>query len=359
MPYILMYSADEKLRSWAEASRPSGVEIIGFRRSPILSPFVIVWHVLTRGRPRGIVFRYLNDYPSLVKTVLRLISEWMVVCLCRLLRIPLAWICHNVDRETLMYHPKITELRRMMIGKAARKIFVTDPGLLVHAKRFLTEFEQKLDYVTFGQPSIKRVQTMEPDLWERLLDFVGRPSTRRIAGTKTLVGLSVGHASDKTVHYEQTTRLLDAAEVLGYEIRLIIIGPIRTYLEKNKPAILRRLREDPRIFLIDKYVLIDENQLAPHVDFYWRAYRDYSVPYGLYHAAKVKKPILAYGDGFLSEAVTQYSLGAVIREDYSNLDQALNSLIQWDEAAACQFLETHTWAEGARRLLRAFDVELG
>lgn len=358
MSYIVMFSGDEKSRSWAKASRQFGTDIRGLERLPILSPLTILWNLVTRGRPRGIVFRYLNDYPSFFKSITRLASEFVVVSIARLLRIRVAWICHNVDRETSMHHPKITRLRRTMIGRASWKIFVTDPALLPHAKRFLPEHKDKLDYVTFGAPIETPQKPAQPEWWERLLELAQGTWRSGTPDAKTMIGLSIGHASWKTVHYEQSIRLLDSAQRLGYELRLIIIGPIRKYLEEHDPCTLEQLRSDERIFLVDEYARIDEAGLAERVDFYWRAYRDYSVPYGLYHSAYLKKPVLAYGEGFLSEAVRIYSLGAVINEDFSNLEQSLQVIAEWDDSAAERFLATHTWSGGARQLLAAFDVEL-
>lgn len=168
-----------------------------------------------------------------------------------------------------------------------------------------------------------------------------------------MIGLSIGHASWKTAHFEQARRLLDESKRCGFELRLIVIGPIREYLARHAPATLHTLREDPRIFLIDEYARIDERELAEHVTFYWRAYRDYSVPNALYYAAAVRKPILAYGSGFLSEAVLEYSMGAVIKHDFSNIETALRCIVDWDPSAADAFLETHTWAKGVGRLITA------
>lgn len=357
MPFILMYGSDDKSRLWAQSLKKHfGVEVIRLKRYPILSPLTILWTLATRGRPRGIVFRYLNDYPSLVKSVLRLTSELLVVLIAKLLRIRVAWICHNVDRETSMYHPRITTLRRKIIGDAAVKVYVTDPGLLRHAERLLPEYKNKLDYVTFGRPGDGPRNLTAPSWWRDFESFVESSKSNLSGSVKRLIGLSFGHASWKTVHYEQTKRLLDAAWTSGYDLRLIILGPIREFLEKYAPDTLRELMNDRRVFLVDQYVKINEAELVKYVDFYWRAYRDYSVPYGMYCAAHYKKPVLTYDVGFLSEAVRIYSLGAVISIDFSNIRQALDAIAEWDETAAERFLESHTWEEGARRLIRFLEV---
>src|SRR5690554_3556319 len=110
MDYILIQSKDSKVESLNTKMRLLGVDLEGFTGSPILIPIQLLKFMFARGKPIGVVYRYLNGYPSLCKDLIRFLSETFTLVLCKLLNIRLIWICHNVDRESLVYNKRITKL---------------------------------------------------------------------------------------------------------------------------------------------------------------------------------------------------------------------------------------------------------
>jgi hypothetical protein len=136
----------------------------------------------------------------------------------------------------------------------------------------------------------------------------------------------------------------------------VIVGPVLELLRRQDPALLEWLEQSQSVLFHPYRASIDEFGLAGSFDFYYRAYGDLSVPYSVYSAALARKPILTLRTGFLGEMVERYGLGAVLETDLSNLPDAIRSIDVWNPVNSSMFLNSHTWDEGARRLLMACDV---
>lgn len=373
--YALIQERDVKTIALEAEAAALGATLVPARGRAYWLPIRILQETVVRGRPRAVVFRYLNDYRSLLQTGVRLGAELVSILLAWLLGARIVWICHNVDRETTSHHPSLSRFRRHLMSRVAERILVTDPLLVPHAQRTFPAAARKISYITFGAQVEKGHGERSRELTQQVRRFLqpeaarGRNPTVPEPGAgaqkgsaspdasaelpKRLVGLCAGRASWKTAHFEQLPLLLDKAEALDVELRMIVVGPIGRYLDRTRPDILQFLREDPRILFVDEFIHLDETALAPYVDFYWRAYRDLSVPFTLYHAAALKKPVLAQGPGFVAEMVAAYGLGAVVAEDFHDLAEALDRLQRWDSSQADAFLKSHSWTVGAARLIEA------
>lgn len=351
---ILMQSNDLKTKEWGDVAEKLGVMILPLPESPIFIPFSLLKLIITMNKPYGLVLRYLNDYPSLFKTLIRCLSELLSVLICKTFRVKIVWICHNVDRETHCYYPVLSRVRRQIIGRASKSILVMDPKLVRHAQKVFPSFADKIDYTTFGPA---RNLGRNPDMDRHTEGIISFINTHR-EGTeeKTYVGLSVGHASTKTTHFQATRDLLKKANELALNIIIVIVGPVGEYLSKEDPETLNFLKQDPRIYLVDDYVKVDETRLSAVVDFYWRGYNDLSVPLTIYNAMTVEVPMLVQAHGFLSEAVKKYSLGAVVSNDFIDLDKAISIVENWPKRNAKSFVRNHTWELGSRQILRAFGI---
>src|SRR5690606_19159255 len=86
--YILIYGNDAKVRNWAVALREYGCDLVPMPGSGARIGIYLIGSILRRRkRPAGVVFRYLNDYPSLLRTVARTLTEVAAVVLALLLRV--------------------------------------------------------------------------------------------------------------------------------------------------------------------------------------------------------------------------------------------------------------------------------
>lgn len=352
-PWILIQKDDYKARSWSSAARNLGTQIHPAPGSPIAIPLWILRSMAGRQPPAAVVLRYLNSYPSLARSLLRFASELATLGLSRLLGIRVVWICHNVDRESAGLHPRLTALRRRVVARVASRILVTDRLLLPHARRAFPDAAEKIDYTSFGAPLGDDTHADASDVTEGVLEFAREVRSRVQAGARALIGFYLGSPADKVVHFGSIRPLISRAADLGVDLHLVILGPLDEFLRQRYPAVLDYMSRSPRVFYRGVRVRIDEARVAPHVDFYWRGYADYSVPLSLYGAAAMRRPMLALDVGFLGEAVAQYALGAVVACDLSNLGNALRQLEAWQAGGADQFLATHSWEVGAARLLHA------
>lgn len=357
--YILIQGCDVKTALWGEATKRCGVDIIPTPGTPILWPIRFIRSALTRGLPRAVVFRYLNDYPQLWKTALRLVSEAVCVLICWLLRVPIIWICHNVDQESASYYPAITWMRRTMMQRFARRIFVTDQLLVEKATEVLSSRRSEIDVITFGQ-YIRDSLNADSHLFTRAVQerTIEWRTNSGANGDVVMVGLCAGSPSKKMVHYGKIPELIENAGKCGFDVRLVIAGPIGDFLKAHHPDAYDFIINSDRVFFWDGFVPIAEHDIAPYIDFYWRAYADYSVPFSVYSAASVGKPILALDVGFLPIMVRNYRLGAVVARDMSNVGEALDYIRSWSPDHAREFLSQHTWHGGAMSLMCAAGIEV-
>lgn len=316
--------------------------------SAALVPIHLLRSIRMFGKPKSLVYRYLNDYPSLLKTILRLLSEVLTVAICILMRIRVVWIAHNVDRESNAHHPLLSNVRRLLISRVAHRILVMDPLLVAHAREIFPAQSHKIGHTSFG-PLGGLAEDGGTESW--VLKEIEKFARRvRGEGMKVHIGLCVGTPHPKKPHFEDIPGLLDNAQSVGVELRMVVIGPVGEYLKTSNPTVLERLRNDPRVLFLDGLIPVDEVELAPHVDFYWRVSLDLSIPLGVYTAATSGKPILTRRPGFLSEAVDHYGLGSVMKEDMSDLEAALRELERWTPTGAMEFVSTHTWRRGAEAI---------
>jgi len=349
-PYIIIQSDDIKSRLWREAAEHEGVDIVMASGSPMYMPVHLLRNVRKRGIPKALVFRYLNDYRPLWRTMLRAASEASTLMLCALLGVRVIWICHNVDRESALNHPWISRLRRLMIGKRAAAVLVTDQHLVEFAREHLLPRPKVVGYVTFGE-YIRRSDAREAEEFTELVrSAVGEWKQK---DPRAIVGLCAGSPSWKMAHYAFVPDLIRAAESVGLQIRMIVAGPVEEFLQRNAPGVLRFFQTDGRVRFRSGYVPIKEHDIASYIDFYWKVYSDYSVPMSIYAAASVGRPVLTLNMGFLGLMVRKYQLGEVIERDFSNIASAFAALSEWDPRHAREFLHANSWTCGAKSLIVA------
>jgi len=332
--YALIQKDDLKSCKWREAAAEIGFSLRIAPGSAAYLPLHLIRHTMRFGRPRAVIYRYLNDYPSITRTLARFLSEVFGVVLCLILRIRLVWICHNVDRESQAHHARISALRRHMFSRAANKILVMDPALVAHARQVFSKMQEKIDYTVFGPiTGVRADEEAHKALVRDVKEFAAR-SDPQGGLSHVRIGLCAGIPDDKKPQFQDIPRLLDHAEEAGETLWAVVIGPVGRYMQVKNPAALERLQQDSRVLLRDEFVPLDERELSPYVDFYWRVCTDLSVPLGLYMAATCRKPILTREPGFLAEAVKAYHLGEVLRADFSDIEEGLSRLRSWDSENA-------------------------
>jgi len=330
----LIQKNDLKSRMWSESLQEYGIKLIPLKGSPIKWAY---YFILFKSKMKVdfIVFRYLNDYPNVFRTLIRFSSELLTLLMAKLTNTDVYWICHNVDKETDDNYPRISKIRRRLIAKHSKTIFVLDYLLVEEARVQLGH--QNVKNISFGDN--ENIQ-LDEDVMEEINAFIneGKPNT--------IFGLTVGTINYKTVHFMEIPRLINESINLGIDLRMIVCGPVGTYLKKNNISLFNFLKDSNKVLFIDKYVNIDESKLE-RVSFVFKSNLDKSVPQSYYTSVTSKKPILSMGGTFSAEMVKYYNIGSVLYPDYSNLQTALNDLSK-SSFEFDQFLTSHSWQFSAQ-----------
>ena len=140
---------DNKYESIHEELKKVGVESGAVKvRHPVLSPFYLLKLLIQRKGVKVYIFRYLNDSRSLFIAYLRVISEILTIGIAKLFSIEIWWLCHNVDKETSSFHPRLTAIRRKNVVNNAKYIFTTNELLVSKAKELFKD--KNIDFLSLG-----------------------------------------------------------------------------------------------------------------------------------------------------------------------------------------------------------------
>lgn len=353
---VLIAGNDAKARSWQQHAARQGQTLLPIRGGLGLS-IELVRYMLTHGRPTALVVRYLNDRSTFIKSLLYTLGLSASLVLCKLTNVHIIWFCHNVDRETRTFHPRLTSFRRNLTLHFSAQIFLTDPLLNeCYSQLFPHTQRHKLNWITFGRP-LPTHQPSEPKVEQQIRDFA--LSFRRQSQEEyrsPLIGLCLGDAGPKYAHFDFALSLLQQATRTPFKVGLVVGGNVWATATEQQRIALQSLRSRQDVLFFPRYVQVDELRLRDCIDFIWRGYRDVSMSYSLYVAAAAELPILTLNMGFVSTAVKKYRLGATIDTDFSNLNEPLEKLISWDPSAARRFLQTHTWECGTHRLFSSLEA---
>lgn len=353
MKTILMQKCDIKSRMWAKAADSARLgKILPLKGSPILVPLGLLREILFgRGIPSAVCFRYLNDYPSLLKTIARLSSEAITIAACKILSIKVLWICHNIDAETLSYHRRVSNIRRRMLARAASSIFVTDELLAPIAEETLN-CRCRIQSVSFGGlPADEKVSL---GLSEALVEAARQIKDKIRASGHPVVGMWIGTPVDKSLAgIRSLVALAEAAENERTPLGFVVVGPLSAWLEVRDSELLHRLSACENIALVDEYIDAPAESWRSVADFVFKPLDDVSVSMTSYNAAKAGLPLVCHSNSFLQSFVSSYRLGFGICPGALLAPSELVEKVRaWDSAACADFLQSKTWERGAHALFR-------
>lgn len=337
---------DNKYDAWSRELADIGIQTIPAQGSPIKAPLVI-FRLLFRGKiTRGYFFRYLNDYPSLWKTILRLVSELFVIFLLKLMRGSVFWIVHNIDKESSGHHQILSHFRRWIVSCTSKAIFITDPLLEKHAlQKFPSE---KITWTCFGRPSDNinnkhtiRVQSQLKNLRTKLM--------KENPEKTVYIGLCVSSASTKCTHFLTVCDFIDRNSTNTICIGVLMVGAVGRIKDPRFKSARIKMMGHGSIGLIDEAIPVKEKFLKDDVDFFYRGLSDLSVSYSLYVAASVRKPMITHEGLFLAEMVKHYGLGLVIASNQENEPSNFihKGLENWNPENADIFLAIRNWKTAA------------
>ncbi|MCZ2258637.1 hypothetical protein [Sporosarcina sp. G11-34] len=354
MDYILMEKQDIKSFRISEELKKSNIKVIFLPNNPIYNIFKIIKCLFKYGKPKAIIYRYLNDFDNLPKNLLKILFENIEYNLMKILKSKVLWICHNIDRETYVYSKKINSYRRRLLLRYVDKVFVTDPELKEVAIKYLHIEENDLSYITFGNMSNgSEVYPNQDFIYEKIVDFV--ENEKRVYKDKVYFTFCAGKANHKTEHYRTIKRLIEEGEKKNIIIRAIIIGPLEEYYLKKDSETLRFLKIDSRVLFINGFYRFNEKEFEGLIDFYWRVYSDYSMPGTVYKAVELRKPIITMNLGILPKVIEKNDIGFVIDNKFSNIGNVFNSLNSIPSSNYKDFETTHSWEIAAQNIMRVIN----
>jgi len=160
---------------------------------------------------------------------------------------------------------------------------------------------------------------------------------------KPLVLLCTGAPRKKCLHFDYLEELLSAGRKKGHRIISIVAGEFTT--STRGKSLLERYEKHPDICVFGHFTRFSHDFIRQYVDFYWRSYDDWSVPFTVYEAVTLGKPILALDSGFLPEMIKAYNLGEITPYSFDVVSTSLAKLLNFVPGKPRDvFLREHCWA---------------
>lgn len=349
---ILFSIEDFKTVLWGQELKKYNCEVVSNGPRFYSQIIILVSYFFQNKRIHGFVFRYLNDNQSLYESVLFFLRDFLTILACKILRVKIIWLMHNIDQETHQNYPRLSRARRKMVSAASLRIFVTDPNLIEVAERYGFK-KHKLDWTCFGTLQRDKPNQKNIELREKILRF--RESLKLLGNSKIVIGLCVSEPARKKNHYLRADSIVGKCKVMeDFCVGLVIISkyPGGAEFELAK----KRTKESPYIMLIEDSFSVDEAFIADQFDFFYRGLTDQSIAYTLYVAANLGKPTIVHNTGALPLVVERERLGYIIDDRETEIPDKIASQIQcWNPANAKKFLGDRNWQTGAKRLLQAIE----
>lgn len=337
---VFIQKQDWKFDNW-NSEDYKDIELVSSRRSVIFDP-IILFNLVIRKKLNAYVVRYLNDYESLSKTILRSVSELISILICKAFRIKVIWLCHNIDKETFCYHPRILRIRRKLILWSIHNVFVTDRLLINPAAKILNIPKTKIGFVTFGRPNFTDcISNNEVRVEQSIINFKNKCVED---GVTPRVCLCLGTPNaKKMLHFKLLEKLYDSSTVLEERIFFIVGGNFR--VSEYTRNLFESYKNLEGVFFKD-YVSFSRRFLEKNVDFYFRVYDDLSIPFSIYEAVALEKPVLTERFTFLSEHLERNRIGYGTDYSMRSLSGFFKSL---DKKFSCYkfpiFFDSHNWKQ--------------
>jgi hypothetical protein len=368
---VLLQYTDNKSLNWAISNTSLTHTLVPIKYTHlILMPyllFTIISRFVSNQKVAGIVFRYMNDYESFTLSLIKFINEYLVISLSRVFNYKVAWICHNIDKESKSHHPGLSQILRILLVKYSKKIFVTDDifknEFAIRNKGVLSQndIEDKLTSVSFGysQGINESVLSMKYDnskenilIWNKMIDQFANENS--INSKVDLVGLWIGVNSDKiNGSIDEIVELIEniSKSVSAYAI---IAGPVGGYIKMN-PTLYQKIVSNHRILFINDIIPLELILEKKIVNFSYKAYKDTSLSYTIYFTAYNHIPFVTKNASILSDIVENHNIGFGCNVSAVNAHTFQREILNNENYSYDVFTSNHTWSIGAKSLISCFE----
>lgn len=339
--HILSFRADAKQQLWQQASRGQ----LSFRK--VSRPYAILVILLCPllGPIDVVLFRYLNDRRKVISSFFRFLSELIIVLVARSRGMRIYWLAHNVNRESKIFNPRLSQWRRKTLGYFSTDIFVTEDGLIEPARNMLPHAKFKpIHTCTFGliedeTKKPKRSKALEVDL-------------KCVPKGKSHYLVSINNWSPKKAR--ETSFLLDISRRAENfpSVHFIVGGNQVSYIRKQNSELYNALASRNNVSLLEGWVAIEQLVRQKICSALIKSYDDLSLSLGLVSACSLRLPIISEKEVFMGELVERYDIGIAVDADtsFECIIDACNRLRECSEHYE-RFLKNNTWERGAMALL--------
>lgn len=360
--FVLFSNDDFKFKMWKVALEEEyGYSCRASKEG--LMVLVLLPLLLKRGRVESVVFRYLNDRDSLIKSITFLLSDVLTCTLCYFFQIKVHWVLHNIDKESSVNFPALVKFRRKLVATNARKIYVTDELLLDLARESLPDFKDKIDHISFGRYSpgmITRnvdhnIVSSDMELMNFSLSHFDELTEmiKRLRPEYDLIAFCGGRFSKKRINFKELPNLVKAVKATNIRFLMVVVSDFSPAEDEELFEYCTTTRD---IMFVNNLMEMNEFDFQGLIDFYWSGYSDISIPYTIYTAATLEIPILSYDSGILPKVVSHYKIGEVVNRDYSNLSTLLKKLKDKSDYNFVTFLDRNFWRKTADKLVMSLTT---
>ncbi len=335
---IIFQHFDKKFLSLKYELNKIGIESDAVKGHPIFAPFFILKQLIKRKKIKVYVFRYINDSDSFLLALLRYISEFLKIFICKIFNIKIWWLCHNVDKETKVFYPKITNLRRKNISKYASRIFTTNKFLIpIAQKTFPNKFVDSLS-LGYLEGSIYNNNFENKEINKEIIQWIKDKKAH-----KCKIVFCIGSPADKSFHFKLISRFINAINEQDkmYKWYAIVIGD---KIEKNS-----------FIYNYPNKHFINMDIITEYADYYYRVINDYSISYSIFEAVRHKIPIITEPYGILSEIIEHYKIGIVV-ESYDDLISQINNFQLYSNNFQ-KFESENNWEVASNKIKYYYQID--
>lgn len=271
--------------------------------------------LLFKPGPKRLIFRYQNSVRNVLSDSAYTLIIVLIAVFSRPLNVELYWILHNIDKETIDKYPRLTLIRRWILDRYCRAIFVTDP---LFKDRFFRDSDRH-HTITFGPKDNGSVSI------ENLAAI--SEARRRF----DIVALCLGAKGEKYRHFDRLQYLTQLASEHGKSILFIVPRHV--------------VHSGDNVLAIDEDNL-DERQVAPYVDLVYRVNEDISMPYTVYAACEAQIPIVTSRDFFTYEIIQTYGIGFSEEEYFVAMQKDIDQV----KKNMAKFMESRQWDSLAKAM---------
>jgi hypothetical protein len=311
---IVFPKSDFKAINWANSLDRNNV---GVKFYDFIRPSNILKTISSIKSGDVFVVRYLNDSKSVLNECLKCLCFIWFCFICKISGGRVWWFCHNIDKETQIFHPILNKSKRWFCEKISERIVVMDPLLEKYAKEIFPS--KTVNSICFG--SSNRITNFgEKYHLDKLISALKKSKQWRDASIRLLC---VTSAQEKNKSIQVIEKLVNSHQCSGL---IVYDGDI-------KDNLLEKLQ--------DSFVIINERcdvslKYWGDFDYVVKASDDLSMNFSLYNACTQEIPVITIDKGVLPSFIRFYGLGSLINNDGS-ISKFLSS------AGYKKFLNERSW----------------